>query len=211
LLVGTPAGFAILRPDGSLDGLPFGPVEQSGFAAAPIPIPVPSEPDLLIFDGRVITVDGQPVSAEVVAAGWANHVPWNQQGLSADAAEIRLVQSIPPGKDVSYTILTAFGLPAQVQRPPFPDEVRLRVDAGGDGLNVRAQPNMDAEIGATLPDGTLVTVTDHAVPGMSTQPDEASMKPDTSAWAYDVPWWVHIRAEDGIAGWVRSEFVAWAE
>ncbi len=214
VVVATPNGFSILRTDGSATPLPFGPVERSGVGGVAVPVPAPNDAELFLYNGEVIRANGEVLSPAIAAADWASNSPWNEYGFSPDGAELRFVQSPPPGGDIGLTVLTAFGLPARVERPPFPDEVRMQVDTAGDTLNLRDFPSTDGQILAQLRDGDLLTVTNGSgerEPATSAWPDEASADPDTFAWAYDVPWWVHVRMADGVEGWVRSEFVAWAD
>lgn len=212
--IATPDGFAVLRTDGSLVPLPFGPVEQSGVGGVPVPIPAPHDAGLFVYDGHVVETDGQVVSADIEAAAWASTEPWNEYGLSPDGRELRFLQSAAPGRDWTFTVLTAFGLPALIEHPPFSDEVRLRVVTGGEGLNLRAFPSTDGAVLEQVTDGTEVVVTDgsgQGEPAASTWPDEASMEAGSTFWVFDVPWWVHVLTDAGLEGWVLSEFVAWAD
>ena len=98
-------------------------------------------------------------------------------------------------------------LEARVQRPPFSDEVRLRVTGTVEHLNLRAGPSADdAKIGE-IPEGDAVVVTDGV--GPCGGPEGCSVVGDS-----ELPgerWWLHVRTEDGLEGWAASDFLDWAE
>ena len=98
-----------------------------------------------------------------------------------------------------------------MERPPFPNEVRLRIDAA-EGLNVRTAPGVNEELVGTLTDGDIVTVTEDArshcdsAGGCSARIDRdgpADLHFD------ETPWWLHVRSTSGLEGWVRSEYLSW--
>ena len=82
-----------------------------------------------------------------------------------------------------------FPTDAAIERPPFDDRqlVEVVVDTC---LNLRADPSLDAEILACLPNGTVAEV------------PEAGNYADWSRW-------MHIRTDDGLEGWASAEYLRW--
>ena len=127
-------------------------------------------------------------------------------GLNGGGNEVRVERWVRPGGDGGGGI-SAMPIPPHVQRPPFPDDVRLRVAAAGDGLNLRESPSTNGGIVVALPDEGIVTVSDAPCP----EPEH-----DVCSVTYEggdsVPtWWVHVTTQDGREGWVAAEFLAWAD
>jgi hypothetical protein len=206
LVLKTDGGSALLRieGDGALEPLPF---------AGEVPVPAVHESGVLVHDGRLVSLEGDALSSRWGIGDWPLGDPLDAVGFSEDGDEVRFVKVIPPGRDWTVHILDAGGLPALLQRPPFTEVLRVQVAAAGDGLNLRATPTQDGEVIATLPDGTVATVT--AGPeefwGVTTSsvPDQAEIDAGTFWW--QAPWWVHVRTEAGLEGWVSAQFLAWAE
>jgi hypothetical protein len=211
IVVATPEGFALLSAaDGALEPLPFGRAAHS----KPIPIPAPDDPALFLFDGRVVDRRGNPAGATAPAAEAWGPAWWiaTKYGWGATSGELWFTRWAPLGRDFGPGGVSAFGLPARVERPPFPDSVRLRV-MGTEALDVRHGPDSDSEVVVNVAAGAVVTVADarfdSGIPGCDAD-DEC---PATSyrERAGDRRWWLHVRMEDGTQGWVRSEFLEWAE
>jgi hypothetical protein len=125
-------------------------------------------------------------------------------GLDLNGSEVRVESSLRAGGDSGGGV-SALSLPSLVQRPPFPDEVRLRVSAGGDGLNLREQPGTGGQIAGALTDEAVVTVTDASCPEPEPTYDECSV-----TYAVD-GWWVHVSSDRGLEGWAAAEFLEWAD
>ena len=138
------------------------------------------------------------------AAAWLADEPWNDYGLNQEGNELRLVRRTGPQRDFQLFILSALGLPARVEKPPFSNEVRLRV-ASSAGVNVRLQPGMDKEIIGTLSEGTAVTVIEDAE-GRSVAYEDVS---DPQPPSYRATPWLYVRTESGLQGWVRSNLLIW--
>ncbi len=81
--------------------------------------------------------------------------------------------------------------PAVAQTATFTAGDTVVVTAGGDGLNLRTAPGLDATVLETLADGTVATVTDG--------PSEA----DDFAW-------YEVSLEEDRSGWVAGEFLTLA-
>ena len=204
LLVATPESFGVLRTDGSIEALPFGPVEQAGVGGVPVPVVSPGDSGRYLFQGRVVDVGGEPVGPEIAAGAWASTEPWNNYGFNLDGTELRFLQSASLGRDYPLTVLTAFGLPSRIERPPFPGQLDLVVtkDTG-------AHPAPDATTAtvAQLAPGETVTVLDEQQRQSSAWPEMAAN--DTDFSVFDVPWWVYVRTSTGMQGWVRTDALAW--
>jgi hypothetical protein len=132
--------------------------------------------------------------------------------FSRDGHEVRFISEHPLGRDWAVHILTS-GPPALIEQPPFATEVRLQVSTDGDGLNLREQADRDSAVIEALPQGTVVTVipdeTDTYGLDASSAPDQDEIDAGT-VW-YDAPWWLHVRTDDGLTGWVAAEFLNWAQ
>ncbi len=205
LVIATQDGFALLGVDQSLTPLPFGPVGHFN----PVPVPAPHDTSLFAYAGRIVDTSGN-VLMDPAAAGWAgNGVAGQPYGFNASGSELRLVLSLPFGGDFGPGGIAKYGLPVKIETPPFPETTRLRVETGGDALNVRRVAGVAGEVLGQLENGTIVTVAgDHTThcgiaAGCSEEAD-----PDAE---YDTVWWLYVRANDGLEGWVRSDFLAWAE
>jgi DNA-binding CsgD family transcriptional regulator len=204
LLLKTPGGSAVLRvPDGRLEPL--------AFDAAPVP--AHHNRDVLVHAGQLVALDGSALGEAWGIGAWPLGDPLDRVGFSDDGSEVRFVKVIPPGRDWAIHILHSPELPAFLQRPPFIDALRVAVAADGDGLNLRATPSADAAVVAALPDGTLASIVSdpEEVWGVTTSsvPDQAEI--DAGEFWWRASWWVHIRTEAGLEGWVRAAFLAWAD
>jgi hypothetical protein len=203
LILETPEGSALLRVggSGSLTALPF----ESA------PAPAHHDPGLVLHHGRLVRLDGTPVGPLSASGEWQMSDPLDGANLSPSGREARLIKVMPPGRDGQLYVLRKGDLPSLLQRQPFSDNLRVRVSAGGDGLNLRQAPSTDASILATLPDDAPASVT---LAGVEAVGVETSSVPDRlGAGEYDsrkVPWWIHIQADAGQSGWVRAEFLTWA-
>jgi hypothetical protein len=157
---------------------------------------------LLHVDGSI-----EPLSTRPDAPFDVNSVSNDQTALNLDGTEMRIQRSANPGRDFGGGV-SALPLPPLVQRPPFPDEVTLRVEAGGDGLNVRAQPGLDAEVLGSLPDGTVVTVTATPCPDEDKGDCAVAYAPDTLD---ETITWLHVEAPNGLSGWAVADYLTWAD
>jgi hypothetical protein len=172
-------------------------------------VPSVSEPNILLHDGQLLTLDGTALSPAWGIGRWQLTDPNDTMGFSADGSEVRYVKVVPPGRDWAVYVWRNGHLPGLLQHPPFTDTLPFTVEAGGDGLRLRASPTMDAQILVTLPDGTRGVVTSDAPEQYGF---ETSAVPDAGL---DPPfeerqWWIHIRTEAGQEGWVAAEFLDWA-
>jgi hypothetical protein len=102
-------------------------------------------------------------------------------------------------------------LPLRVQRPPFSDEVNLRVETGGEGLNMRKGPGSSQELVGTLRDGAVVTVTNTSASPCSVEGGCSALQDVDVEASQDSPFWLHVRAEDGLEGWVSADYLIWAD
>jgi hypothetical protein len=223
LVVATPDGFAILRPNGTLAVIDGTSVDTPG-----IPVGAPADGNLLAYQGRAITAGGRIVGPDRTLSGWQGSTPQTAYGartagLNLDGDELRVVRSTPPQADFPDLALSRFPLPARVQLAPLPDKVTLQVNTDGDGLNVREQAGTSSKLLGSLPDGALVTVkpliadATGCVYFNSDGTCKLNIAPGSPAFAAvpdpDDPraWWVRVRSEDGLEGWVSAVFLVWPE
>ncbi|MBT5775096.1 MAG: SH3 domain-containing protein [Dehalococcoidia bacterium] len=214
LVVQSQDGFALLAPDGTLEQLPF-PVASHN---DPVPIPAPDALTRFLYDGRVVDAAGNelwPV-APVVETWTSGPDPnwWigNSYAWTSTSLRIVFIHTAVPARDFGRGGIATLGLPAHITTGPAaatPDPIRLRVASDGDNLNVRAAPGLAAEPIGKFPHGTLITLIrdttiEHCGPlGCSILND-----PDLP---YGTSWWLYVRDEAGLEGWVTSEFVEWAD
>ncbi len=212
LVIATPAGFALLSATtGVIEPLPFGPVDHF----APIPIPAPDDPSLFAYDGRVVNALGEvvrPVSPPAIEWGerwWVDATyRWG-----ATSEQLQFTRFEPGGKDLGPGGLSSLGLPARVEFPPFADEVRLRVTADGPASLYESAEGASPLLGEVPSGAPLIVVNlvdDSATRDLCHPNPECSTTYDR-VLPYDEGWWLHVRTEDGIEGWVRSNFLEWAD
>jgi hypothetical protein len=207
LVVATQDGYALLGLDQSLTPLPFGPVSHF----EPVPVPSPQEAGLFAYDGRVVDSAGAAAGPEVAATSWAGGGLNEGYGFDDAGTELRLQRVLPFGRDFGAGGLSTMGLPVRIETPPFPETARLRVATRGDILNVRVRPGTSAEIRGQFADATPVSLIDaNGAADFCNGADACSVAPDPDR-EYDEAWWVYVRSDDGLEGWVRSDFLAWAE
>jgi len=202
LVVQSEDGFALLGTDGGFRELPF-PV-ASHFD--PVPMPAPDRTGRFAYDGRVVDAVRRDIGEPPpVTEAWGA-VRWSEDG-----DRLLFVREAEAGGDFGRGGVAQVGLPARiVTGPPSPyaEPVQLSVASDGDHLNVRAAPGINEERLGQFDHGTLVTVTHDAsinlcgAPGCSILSD-----PDLDS---GVAWWIYVRDDDGLEGWVSAEFVEWA-
>ena len=165
----------------------------------------PGRLGLLKPDGSLADQPTQPVGN--FAKALQGLVPGNL-GLSRDHTELRAEGVLTPGRDFGGGV-SSLPLPAIVQQPPFSDGVRLEVNAGGDGLNLRSRPSSGVTLVGTLAEAEVVTVTDGPCPGESTNAAQCSAvlgPSDGNASTY----WIHVTTDAGISGWASADYLTWA-
>ncbi len=218
LIVQSEDGFALLAPDGALQPLPF-PV-ASHFD--PVPIPSPDTADRFLYDGRVVDIKGDEVApVPAVTVAWSTPTesrPWSwwlastyAWGPTPDLVVLTSTQF--PGGDFGRGGVATLGLPPHITTGPAaatPDEpIRLRVASDGDNLNVRAAPGLAAEPIGKFPHGTLITLTrDTTIQHCGDRGCSILNDPDLP---YGESYWLYVRDEAGLQGWVTSEFIEWAD
>lgn len=211
VVVATDAGFARFGTDASLSSLPFEVTE----VWEPGTVPAAHDAGLFLYRGRVFDAAGGALSLEVAAADAWSRIPLAQAGLNRSGTELRVVRSVPVPGGSGPTQVSRLGLPPKPEQPPFDEVVRLRVGNGGAALAVRVLPGDDETLLGQIPDGAVVTVTEGMGHQACLQIEEdvapgCSVEPDPEA-PYDTAWWVHIRADDGLEGWVSAGALIWAD
>jgi SH3 domain-containing protein len=215
LVVQSEDGFALLTPDGALQPLPF-PV---AFHSDPVPIPAPDASSRFLYNGRVVDATSNevtPTPAVTEAWGGGPNPSWwtrNFYDWATTADRIILTRTEFPAGDFGRGGIATLGLPPRITTGPAaatPDEpIRLRVASDGDNLNVRAAPGLAAERIGRFPHGTLITLSrDTTIDYCGDRGCSILNDPDLP---YGDSWWLYVRDENGLEGWVTSEFVEWTD
>jgi hypothetical protein len=193
----------VVSPQGALQPLPGAPRLYATIPIWPYGVPV----------------DGLPVLDDLLEAWKPPGPEWfiaSTYGFNLAGNEVNLIKQSPPQADWLIYPLNHSRLSARVVHPPLSTEVRLRVEAGGSGLNVRRLPGVSYELLGTLRDGAVVTVTS------STQ-EEVRGHCGSQAFGcsvlqamdgditFETPHWLHVRSADGLEGWVNAEYLVWAD
>ncbi len=204
ILVASETNFEVLKVDGSLQPLPLGKPED----AKPIPVPDPQDVRRFLYDGQIFSAAGSPLTPVLALSTWAGRQPWGEYGLNEKASEFGFVLSFWGGKDWPPGIPSAIGLPPEVERPPFSATLRLRVKASG--ASVRELPGTGETVIGHLPEGSLLKVTEGAsFPDRSPCNGGCSVDSDRDA-PPGTAWWIHVKSDDGVEGWILSDSVTWA-
>lgn len=108
-------------------------------------------------------------------------------------------------------------LPAQIDLPPFEDRLLLQVATTDPCLHLREAPLTEATSLNCLPAGSLVEV------APAPDDDEAGWRHGLSVhrpWnssgcaadreGYPACYWIHVRTDEGLEGWMLSDFLRWA-
>lgn len=217
LAVQSEEGFALLGTDGSYEALPF-PV---AFHTDPVPVPAPDGAERFAYDGRVVDAAGNEVGEPpAVVEAWgggdgSQPSSWwvrTSYGWGADSSQLVFVRTEVPGRDFGRGGMATIGLPPRIVTgppAPFAAPVLLRVASDGDRLNVRVGPGIGAERLGQFEHGTVVTVVLDTSMGMC-GPDGCSLLSDPEL-EYGDGWWIYVRDDQGLDGWVSAEFVEWAD
>ena len=93
----------------------------------------------------------------------------------------------------------------RIEFPPFNDENVLRVARVGSCLYLRAEPGKEGDILDCLPEGTRL------LPKLSEEwesqwRERRTLEPSTAWWH---GYWVYVRTDDGVEGWVAFEYLDW--
>jgi hypothetical protein len=76
---------------------------------------------------------------------------------------------------------------------------------------VRKGPGVSQALLGTLPDAAFVTVTNTNGGGcINTEGCSALHDVDVKE-SLDGPWWLHIRSDSGLEGWVSADYLVWAD
>ncbi len=217
LVVQSEDGFALLSPDGGLKSLPF-PVASHG---DPVPVPAPNLAGRFAYDGRIVDDEGADVGdSPAVAEAWgAGSTPearawWirTRYGWGATGDRLLLVRTEVPGGDFGRGGVASLGLPPRVligEAAARPGPIRLRITSDGDPLNVRAEPGTNSDVQGQLSDGAVVTLSrDTDISHCGERGCSVLNDPDLP---YGDGWWLFVKVDSGLAGWVSSEFVSWAD
>ena len=117
-------------------------------------------------------------------------------GLTSDELRIHLVPG-GPYEGVGYIPV----LPPVIDQPPFAALTALEVDADGTCLHLREAPDVASASRACLPPGAMV---ESVMPA-----DDAHYEPEATT-GHLVGFWVHVRTEHGMAGWMNLRGLRWA-
>jgi hypothetical protein len=199
LVADSAGGFVLLTTQGTVEPL----------ASAPrLYAPVPAW-------SYGVAIDGMPRVHELMMA-WDDADPESRYGLfiygfNQSGDEAYLMKEHGYQADWLIFPLRQPNLPLRVQRPPFSDEVKLRVEAGGEELNMRKGPGSSQELVGTLHDGAVVTVTNTSASPCSVEGGCSALQDVDVQASDDSPWWLHVRADNGLEGWVSADYLIWAD
>lgn len=201
LVVQSEDGFGLLGTDGTFRELPF-PV---AFHFDPVPLPAPDRTGRFAYDGRVVDAVRRDIGEPPpVTEAWGA-VRWSEDG-----DRLVFVREAEAGGDFGRGGVAQIGLPPRiVTGPPSPyaEPVQLRVASDGDHLNVRAAPGINEERLGQFDHGTLITVAHDTSINLCRPPGCSILSdPDLDS---GVAWWIYVRDDDGLEGWVSAEFVEW--
>ena len=206
LVVATQEGYGLLGVDRSLTPLPFSPVAHFD----PVPAPAPHDASLFAYAGRLVDATGNQLGPDIAAASWVGSGLTEGYGFNDAGTELRLQRSLPFGRDFGPGGVSTMSLPVRIETPPFTETTRLRVATGGDNLNLRALPGVTEEVVGQLVDGAQVTVSGDGTNNNCSEDAGCSVASDPDL-EYDEAWWLYVVANDGLEGWVRSDFLTWAD
>ena len=92
-------------------------------------------------------------------------------------------------------------LPPKIQLPPFDDEIALRVAGTGGCLALREEPGTDNPTRECLPDGERLILAEPDTPRDDLRPFH------TSIGVVEGAYWVYVRTEQGVEGWVSHDYL----
>ena len=164
-------------------------------------------------DGQVIAAlrgTLQPGWAEAGAFTCCNRTSW---GLSGSELRLHLDES-GAWRGFERPLLSP-----QVELPPFEDRLLLQVSTSGRCLHLREAPSTESASLNCLPAGSLVEVApppdyredqDHSwwFHGFSVERSYSGCATDDEG--HHDCYWIHVRTDGGLEGWMLSDFLRWA-
>lgn len=216
VVVQSEVGFGLLGTDGGFETLPF-PVAS---LVDSVPLPAPERVDRFAYNGQVVDAAGVGVGSPPAVVGtWGAgdgtgaSIWWigSSYGWGDDDGRLILVRTSVPGRDFGRSGIARIGLAPRIVTgppPPYPEPIQFRIASDGDRLNVRAAPGVSAERLGQFEHGTVVTVVHHDSGNCG--PGGCSILADPEL-GYGEGWWIYVRGEDGLEGWVSTEFVEWVD
>lgn len=190
VVVYTKDGYRILTKDGRI----LAPPAFAGQDVHEV-IPAPDRPDRFALAGaKVIDSTGSVLSAAVLAPGATAGAiePW---GLASDELRFRIPAGGGGGGGCDF-----FALPAQLDRPPYTDQVTLKVGLqANDCVRLRQLPGVQAPVITCLSGDRRVTLTDPPPRIVEGKPQRVP----TGSYA-DGMYWVHVMSDTGEEGWLAA-------
>ena len=198
------------------------PVPPPGLYGSPLPAPVGD--DRFFSYGHIGLYDAHEDRWSIVRLPegyWNTFFVFDARGpdpWGSTDREMRFAMNIGGAYGVSVCIYA--GSP-RIEFPPFDDENVLRVVRTGSCLHLRAEPEMEGGILDCLPDGTRLH------PRMSAEWAEewgdggwyegftgpslewGCVKPGECSAYGSHGYWVYVRTDDGLEGWVALRYLDW--
>jgi hypothetical protein len=177
-----------------------------------------SDPDLFVYPDGLYSTGGREVGRRLPSEAWAAAAPETEYGagkygINLHGDELHLLRQSPFYADTLVFVLEAPNLPAKVERPPFSDGLALQIRALG-GVSMHAEPGADREILGVLLDRSAVSVTN----GPNWVTNQCLIGVACSSVDYirgeadgRSGYWIRVRSEDGLEGWVPAEYLVWAD
>ena len=102
-------------------------------------------------------------------------------------------------------------LPPQIEYPPFSEEIAFRVARTSSCLRLREEPGEGSRVLSCLPDGARLLFAERDAEAKLASEEERhpeSVRPPHPSIENDgYYWWVYVRTEDGVAGWVSHDYL----
>jgi hypothetical protein len=128
---------------------------------------------------------------------------WSGPRWSADGSELVLWIAPAAGGDGGSA---AQILPLQFQAAPFDPAVQFAAKTGGDCLNLREAASLDAPVKRCMSDASTLIPSPVQLPS----PDPTQPPGDYIGMVDQKGHpWLHVSTEDGLTGWVDSDYVGW--
>ncbi len=175
----------------------------------------------LLPAATVVGSDGQVIAAlrgtlQIASAKAAVSICCNRTSWGLTSSELRLHLD---EREAWLRLLDQPVLSPQIELPPFEDRLLLQVSTSGPCLHLREAPSTESASLNCLPSGSLVEVApppdyredqDHSwwFHGFSVERSNSGCATDDEG--HHDCYWIHVRTDEGLEGWMLSDFLRWA-